>query len=517
MIRKYGQMQTRRSILKSMGALSVAGVTGLPTSSLASNAPRKGGTFRYAIVGASTTDTLDPVIYPDIAPGIMGWQSRNNLVEIGPGNSLVPELAESFEAEDGGKTWIFNLRQGVEFHNGKPFVAADVVFTLQRHIGDDSKSAVKPYFKEVTEILADGDHRVLVRLSAPNADFPYYLADYHLQIVPAGTENFDDGMGTGPYIMTEFKRGVRCRGVRNPNYWKAGHGNFDEVECLAISDGTARVNALISGEVDAIMFVDLKVAERIEQQAGFRLLDVQGGTHMTLPMNATIAPFDDTDIRLALKYSVDREKLVDTVLRGRGVVANDHPIPPHNPYYNADLKPRPYDPDRAKYHLKKAGVDSLAIDLSCSTAILGYGLEVGQLYQQHAKGAGIDITVNQQPPDGYWTDVWKKHAWCESYFAERPTADAIFSLAYQTGAAWNETYWGNDRFDFLLTEARSELDNALRHEIYNEMQVILHEQGSSVTPFFASTLDAVSDAVQTPDVSGLFNLDGGRAADRWWY
>jgi peptide/nickel transport system substrate-binding protein len=510
---------SRRKLLKSGASISFgAAASGLILPTMASAlTPTTGGRFRYAVVGAAISDSLDPAIYADIAPGIMGWQSRNNLVEVDADNRLVPELAETIDAMEGGKKWVLKLRKGVEFHNGKTFKSEDVLYTLGRHIGEKSTSAVKPFFEAVTDMTAVDDHTVVITLDAPNADFPYYLADYHVQIVPTGTTDFSDGMGTGAYVMDSFEPGIRCTGTRNPNYWKAGHGNFDEVECLAISDSTARVNALMTGEADAIMFVDTKVVDRLDRMNGMQVIEAQSGTHMTLPMNVTAAPYDNNDIRLALKHAINREQLVETILRGHGTVANDHPIASTSPYFNAELEQRQYDPDKAKFHLKKAGVDTLDVTLSSSNTILGYGNDVAVLVKESAAAADIDVTVQQEPADGYWSNVWQKKPWAESYYLTRPTPDSIFSLAYRGGAAWNETFWGNDRFDTLLEQGRAEVDETLRKEIYGEMQAIVSNEGGAVIPFFASVLDAASDKVVTGNVSGLSNLDGGRAAERWWF
>jgi peptide/nickel transport system substrate-binding protein len=508
----------RRTFLAGSAALGagVAVSLWLPRAARA-EAPKKGGRFRYAVVGCATTDTLDPATLADIAPGMMAWQGRNNLLEVGPKTRLQPELAESWEAADGGKRWIFKIRQGVEFHNGKTLTVDDVIFSINHHRGPDSKSAAKPLVEPIAEMKADGKDGLVITLADPNADFPFVLADYHLQIVPAGTTDFSDGMGTGPYVLERFEPGVRCTGKRNKNYWKEDHGNFDEVECLSVSDSNSRIQAMQSGDLDAIMFLDLKVADRFAKSPGMKVVEVAGGTHMTLPMITNVAPFDNNDVRLALKYSVDREHLVKTALRGHGKVANDQPLSPLNPYFDSDLPQRAYDPDKAKFHLKKAGMDNLKVQLYASEAILGFGVDVATLYRQYAAKSGIDIEVVQAPASGYWTDVWEKKPWCESYFGARPTADGMFSLAYAGGAPWNETFWQNDRVDALLKEARQELDQAKRKTTYGEIQQIISDQGGSVIPFFMNAVDGATDKIGTGEVASDFNLDGGRAADRWWF
>jgi peptide/nickel transport system substrate-binding protein len=507
----------RRQLLGTGLATAGALGFGIPFSRRAqAETPKKGGKFRFAIVGASTTDTLEPAAFADISIGMMSWNSRNNLLDLGADMKLKPELAESFEGSDGGRKWIVRIRPGVEFHNGKTLDIEDVIFSLNSHRKPDSKSAIKPLLEGISEMKADGTGILAITLKEPNADFPFVLADYHAQIIPAGTTNFNDGMGTGPYVMTSFEPGVRCAGVRNKNYFKGNHGNFDEVDCLAIADSTARINGLQAGELDAMMFVDIKTIDLVKNLPGVKVINVPGGTHMTLPMRMDAAPFDNNDVRLALKYAIDRKVLVDTVLKGNGTIANDHPISPLSPYFNADLPQKAFDPEKVKFHLKKAGLDNLKVQLSASNTIMDIGNDVADVYADQAGKAGLTIEVVREPADGYWSNVWQKKPWCESYFGTRPTPDGIFSLAYTSDAPWNETGIKNAKLDDLLKQGRAELDEAKRKAIYGEMQQIVSDEGGTVIPFFASAIDATSDKIVTgPEVAGNLNLDGGRAADRW--
>lgn len=506
----------RRHVLAGLSAVAATGFfAGIPGAK--AQAPRKGGKFRYAIVGTSTSDALDPSTFADIAPGMMGWQSRSNLVDLGPDLKLKPELAESFEGTDQARKWVFKLRKGVEFHNGKSLAVEDIIYSLKLHTRPDSKSSIKPTLDGIAEMEADGKDTLVILLKEPNADFPFALADYHAQIVPDGTTDFNAGMGTGPYVMKSFDPGVRCTGTRFANYWKDGHGNFDEVECFGIADSAARMNGLTTGDLDAIMFVDLKTLNLIERQPAIKVIKVQSGSHMTLPMITTAAPFDNNDVRLALKYAIDRQELIDKLLRGNGVLGNDHPIAPGSPYHAADLQQRAYDPEKARFHLKKAGLDKLSVQLSASNVILDIGADAASLYRESAAKGGLDIQVVQEPADGYWSNVWQKKPFCESYFGARPTPDGIFSLAYGSKAPWNETFWSHQRFDELMKQGRAELDEGKRKQIYGEMQRIVHEEGGTIVPFFPAMIDATSDKIATGTVAGNLNMDGGRAADRWWF
>ena len=143
-----------------------------------------------------------------------------------------------------------------------------------------------------------------------------------------------------------------------------------------------------------------------------------------------------------------------------------------------------YDPDRAKFHLKQAGLDSLNIDLSASNAAFEGAVDAAQLYQSSAAPAGININVIQEPADGYWSNVWLVKPFSASYWSGRSTEDWMFSSAYEAGVPWNDSQWDNARFQELLYSARAELDSDKRREQYYEMQQILRDDGGVIIPMF---------------------------------
>ncbi len=513
---------SRRRFMEGALALgmTLAGATSVVSKAMAAT-PKKGGLFRLGLAGASTTDSLDPATYISTFTQIgMTNAVHNNLTEVAQDGNLIPELAESLGASDDARVWTFKLRKGVEFHNGKSLEADDVIASVNHHRGEDSKSAAKPLLSDLVEIKADGKNTVVFELKSGNADFPFVMNDYHIPILPSkdGTILWEDGIGTGGYTLVSMDAGVRMRLKRNPNYWKEGRAHFDEVELLGISDSTARQNAILSGEIDAMNHVDLKTVHLLERQSGIVIEEVTGTQHYTIPMNTTLAPFDNNDVRMALKLAIDREALVATILRGHGKAANDHPIAPSNRYYAADLEQRTYDPDKAKHHLKKAGMDSLKVSLSAADTAFAGAVDTAVLYKEHAKKAGIEIDVVREPNDGYWTDVWMKKPWSMSYWGGRPTEDWMFSIGYAAGGAWNESFWAHDRFNELLVAARAELDSDKRRNIYHEMQQIVRDDGGSVIPIYANYVDARSEKVTHDEqVASNWELDGWKLLERWWF
>ena len=234
-------------------------------------------------------------------------------------------------------------------------------------------------------------------------------------------------------------------------------------------------------------------------------------------MHVDTPPFDNNDVRLALKYAVDRDELVDKILNGTGSAGNDHPIGPTNAYFNSELPQRTYDPDKAKFHLKKAGMENLTVKLSTSEGIWPGAVDAAILYSASAAKAGINLEVNKVPNDGYWSNVWLKHSWSASYWSGRPTEDWMFTSGYAAGGSWNETRWAHPRFNELLKAARGELDETKARDMYWEMQQITRDEGGAVIPLFGDWLDAHSDKLAHGPLKGNRELDGLRALRRWWF
>ena len=287
-------------------------------SKTAHAAPQKGGHFRIGSDDGNTTDTLDPALYQGQFEICMSHAHRNYLTEITPDNVVGPELAESWEASDDATTWVLNLRKGVEFHDGKSFTSEDVVDSLNRHRGEDTKSAAKALLETVEDIKADGAHQVVITLNSGSADFPYVLTDYHLTMLPsdgAGGVKWEKGEGTGGYVLKDFDPGVRTTMERFPNYWKEGRAHFDSVEMLVLPDVSARQAALKTGDVDSIIELDLKTAHLLGRDPNVEVIEVPSGTHVTMAMHVDVPPFDNNDVRMALKLALDREQALEKILQ----------------------------------------------------------------------------------------------------------------------------------------------------------------------------------------------------------
>lgn len=508
---------SRRGFLGGGLAIGAAALVGLDAKPLRAEdaAPRRGGHLIVGLDNASAGDTLDPARLTGRYIIVVGQQLYDTLVEVDAKLQIKASLAESWEPNKDATEWAFKLRKGVNFHNGKPLTAADVVYSLNRHRGEKSQSAAKSLVASIEDVRANGDHEVVIRLSSGLADLPYILADYHLGIIP---ENGDPvaGVGTGPFVLQEFQPGVRALTKKNANDWRNDRGYVESVESLAINDATARISALQSGAVHLISRVDPKSAVSISKNEALQLFSVAGAGHSTLAMRTDLAPYDNNDLRLALKYAIDREAVVKTVLQGFGRIGNDQPVPDFDPFYNASLPQYAYDADKAAFHFKKAGIDA-PITISVAESSAPGAVDALQLFQATAAAAGITINIDRVPNDGYWENVWMKKPFSVGAWSGRPTADLMLSQVYKSDSNWNETFWKRPNFDKILVEARSELDQARRKEMYGELQRQIHDDGGAIIPAFFNFLDAGTAKLRGFEPNPTYQLSGFRAPEKVWF
>ncbi len=477
---------SRRALLGAGAGLALAGLA--PGGTWAEAGPRRGGRIRVAGIASSTADTLDPAKGGLSTDYTRHYMAYGGLTEYGPGLVPMPALAEALDTSD-QTLWRLALRRGVRFHDGTPFGAADVVYSLLRHKDPATASKVRPLAEQFAEVRATGPHEVMVRLAGPNADLPAILAQSHFLVVKDGTKDFSAGIGTGPYRIKSFRPGVGTTVVRNDEYWKPGKPYLDEIELIAIPDEVSRVNALLSGDVQLVMAVNPRSVGRIKASPGHAVLETRSSLYTNLIMRQDgLLPTGNPDFVLAMKHLLDRDLIRRALFRNYATVANDHPIPPWHPYFRDDLPQRAFDPEKARFHLRRAGLEGLRLPIYASPAAEG-SVDMASVLQEHAAQVGLRLAVNRMPSDGYWSSHWMKHPLTFGNTNPRPTADLVFSLFYKSDAPWNESAWKDERFDRLLVEARGEADPARRKELYGEMQGLVHAGCGVGIPVFITLID----------------------------
>jgi peptide/nickel transport system substrate-binding protein len=506
----------RRDVLRTLlaGGLAASGVLLAPAGMAQPSTPRRGGRLTVATQSSSTADTLDPAKGALSTDYLRANLFYNGLTSLD--TQLAPQmaLAEEFATSD-ATTWRVKLRKGVTFHDGKALTSADVVYSLNRHNDPKVGSKVKALAEQFASVRATGPSEVEIVLKGANADLPVLLAIAPFVIVKDGATDFATAIGTGPFRCKEFTPGVRTIAVRNPDYWKPGLPYLDEVALFGIPDEPARLNALLSGDVDWINELNPRSTRRVKESPGFTLLESRSGLYTDLIVRQGVGLGRHPDFTLGMKYLIDREQIKRAVFRGYAVVGNDQPLPPGHRFYFAGLPQRPYDPERARFHLRKAGALGMTLPVVASVAAAG-SVDMAMLMQQSALKAGVKLAVKRVSADGYWSNHWMKSPIGFGNINPRPSADMLFTQFFKSDGPWNESGWKNAQFDQLLVLARAETEVERRRQLYADMQVLVHEKCGVGIPVFITNLEACSSRVKGIGTHPLGSFMGYAFGEHAW-
>jgi len=506
---------SRRSLLKISAASGLMAALPMGGAWAQGGAPKRGGHLVVASGGASTGDSLDPRTFGSAYTSVISGIPYNGLVEVhGLGMELRPALAKSWEASADGKSWIFDLEQDVTFHNGKTLTSADVVYSLQRHAAEDSRSNVRSVISGLAGIRADGPNRVIIEMPEANYVFPAILSGFPLGIIPEGSDG-RDGVGTGPYKVTRFAPGEVLEAERNENYFRKDAAWVDSVEYLAVNDPSALNSAFQSGQINVATLLDERTAPLLSQMPNLKIFSNPGRGFICFNMRTDMAPFDNPNMRLALKLAIDREDMIRRVSPTVGALGNDHPVAPSDPMYSKDVAQHVYDPKRAKELFDSVGYSGPLV-LQTSEAISSRAVDMAVIFRGDANKAGIPIEVKREPADGYWETIVGQTPFHVSARSDRPTADAILSVAFLSTSGNNECKWVNKDFDAAVLAARAEPDLEKRKAFYAEAQRICSEDGGTIIPFISGTVDGTSS-----DIDGFVpsaqQMAGYRAIENVWF
>ena len=487
---------SRRQFLQGMLATgltltSAAAILGTSRDVMAET-PKHGGRVRVAYEQHGPTDTLDPALFTSTIDYCRGRAHCNNLVQFQDDMTLGPDLAESWEVNSNATEFTFHLQKGVTFHDGKVFGADDVVYSMNRHLGENTVSKANSLVNMITEWKKLDAHTVKAVLETPNADLPAILGTFHFKILQDGADEkegyFNRVIGTGPFMIEEFTPGIRTLSKRNPNYFREGRPYLDELEIFGITDTVSRVNAIISGDVQLMGSLDPKAIKQIEEADGVDVHSVESGAFTEIVAMLDRHPGNNPDFVMALKYLCRRERMVRSVIKGQGVVGNDHPIGPAYAMHCARLPQREFDLDKAKFHLQRSGITSAEV-VTAEAAGTG-GTDVCLLMQAEAKKIGLDLQVKRVASDGYWGNVWMHTPLHVSGWNMRPTANIMLTLQFHSEANWNESAYRNPRLDQLLLETRAETDEGKRLDMFCEAQQLISDEAGNIMPYHKNYVDS---------------------------
>src|SRR5262245_31355945 len=355
-----------------LGAGGLVGPYGAESAAAAPDATRikRGGTLRVGHAGAGKGETFNPGRGSSFIDTSRQYNLYDPLVRVNPDLTIAPGLALAWIKNKSATVWEIHLRPHVTFHNGKPFTADDVIYSL-RSMGDPSHVG---HFAVTNIRLGDlkkiNPLTVRVPLKSPNARLFDSFVNGNTVMIQNGEKDFAKPVGTGPFVFGSFTPGERSHCTRNPNYWEHGKPYVDAWEDISIDDPQARLNALLSGQIDAMSSLDYNQARAHQKKGDIHVVNAPSPSMHCIYMAVDKAPFNDNRVRQAFRLIPDRKALINGAISGFGTIGNDL-FGRGYPYF-AEMPVRAHDPERAKAMLKAAGAEGLKVTLHTSDAVPGF-------------------------------------------------------------------------------------------------------------------------------------------------
>lgn len=498
--------------LAGCGSSSSSPATGTAPSPTGS--PKKGGTLRVGLGAGAPTETLDPhsmAVYPDWAHAFMLYDL---LAYPDPTSfELTNHLAEEMTPNAKGDVWTVRLKDGVEFHNGKTLDADDLMFSVKHILKGFVASSL--YFVDPDGMKKLDARTVEFRLPDPYAIFPHAFAGSNQFIIPV---DFDPKkpVGTGPFKLVDFKPGDRATFAANPNYW--GDGPYvDQVVTIDINDDTARVNALLGGQVDAITGVPYDQVATLKGNAAVQLLTSETVTWTPLVMRIDAAPFDDERVRQAFRLIADRDQMVAQAFLGNGKVANDLFMQFDPAYTGGDLPQRKQDIAQAKSLLAAAGKSDLKTEMVVANLFPGV-VAGAQAFAEQAKQAGVTIELRTVEAGDFYGPNYLSYPLTVDLNTSPTSYLTTCGLWTTPKAPYDATHMGTDKeYGELYFQACATMDEAARAQVIAQMQKIEYDRGGYINYGWGNVIDAYSTKVTgfVPDKMGWPLTSYG--FDRVWF
>ncbi|MEW2635038.1 ABC transporter substrate-binding protein [Streptomyces sp. NPDC048389] len=501
-----------------LGALTLTGCAGTSdpsdTAAKGDGRPQRGGRLRAAFAGGGASETLDPHLSSLFADVARAKALFDKLADYGPDLSAQPRLATSWEPDAGLTRWKVTLREAA-FHDGKPVTAQDVLYSYRRITDPEkafrAKASLEPIDLKASRAL---DARTVeFVLKRPSAEFPNVLAAFGAYIVPDGAQDFDDKpVGSGPFRFVSFAPGRSAVFKRNDAYWD-GAPHLDELEFVVANEESARVNALLGGQVEYAHELNPTTARAHESGDRIQIVRLRNSAMQSFAMKTDRPPFDDKRVRQAFFLIADRKELVDGALSGAGEIGNDL-FGKGYEYYAAGLPQREQDIDRAKALLKEAGAEKLEVTLDTSPVAAGF-TEAATIFRDQAAKAGVTIRVKTGSKDSYWKDILDSGTLC-SYRSGAMPIEAHISQRLLTDSTTNATKWHHKDFDALYRQAQSTKDEKERATVYERMQRRLHAEGGFLIWGFGDWIIGTARNVRGVETKAPANsLDWARFDKVW--
>ncbi len=476
-----------------------------------------GDTFTFG--RARDSISLDPINATDGESLIVARQVFDGLLDFAPESTdVVPALAAEVPTpEEGGLVYTFDLREGVKFHDGTPFNADAVVFNFDRwkntnnefHVGGGGNSSDFAYYSVmfggfdddsvIESVEAVDEYTVRFRLKEPQGPFlrniamsPFGIASP--QAIQEDAENFwQNPVGTGAFRFESWDKGSEVRLSANEDWWGSdvspeeggGGPNVDSVVFRSIPDNTARVAALSGNQLSGADGLTPDDVPTVEENENLKIDERPPLTIGYLAMNTQKEPFDDPLVRQAVTHAINVPAIIDAFYGEQGDIASAA-MPPTVPYFNDQLEPYPYDPDRARQLLEEAGMpDGFETDLwylSVPRPYMPNGRGIAQAMQQDLAEVGINVELVTREFGTYLEETGRgEHSIAQlGWTGDNGDPDNFLNELLSSAAATEENaqniaFYRNPEVDELLNTGQTSIDDAERERVYLRAQEIIYE------------------------------------------
>ncbi|WP_431230873.1 ABC transporter substrate-binding protein [Paenarthrobacter nicotinovorans] len=453
--------------------------------------PKKGGTLRIGSTGGGTTDTLDPQAWATLPDQLRAQQLFDPLVWMDADGKPQLVLAKEITPNADGTEWTITIQSGVTTHAGKPFTSQDVLYSFQRIVENKLPGAILLGPIDLKNSSAVDATTVKVKFSEPfgvfldNLSFPFFY------MVPTGFDAKQPD-GTGPFKFQSFTPGQQSTFVRNENYWQSGLPYLDSIVTQNITDESSQISALQSGQLDVVNALSAGSVAALKG-GGFVVKTNKSGNWVPFTMDCSTAPFSDPRVRQAFRLIPDRQQMLEQVFGGYGSVANDV-FSPYDPGFPTDLPQRKQDLDQAKSLLKAAGQSDLSIKLTTAPAAAGE-ISLAGVFANQAKGAGINVQVDQYPVGTFYTNHYLKAPFSMDYGTTQLFMANAAQLMVGSASPYNANHFDDPEYNRLYAQAISTTDQNLRKQLVGEMAHIDYDRGGYIIPIFSPSIEAYSTKV----------------------
>lgn len=482
-----------------LGAGSVLAACGGTTPSAAppvtntAKKPKRGGTLRAGLSGGTTSDTLDGENQINNVDYTRAAQLYDPLVGYDKDAHTTLVLAEEITPNATATSWTIRIRKGVTFHNGKEMTAEDVVYMFQYILNPRRPAigAVSLQPVDVKSVRAVDKYTVVVPCHTPFATLVDTLVNYTYNVIPVG---FDPKrpVGTGPFKFESFTPGVQSVFVRNPDYWQTGLPYVDKLQIIEFADENSQINALLSGQVDVIDLLSFESIAAV-RSGGMKVSVGAGGGWNPFTMRVDTPPFNDPRVRQAFRLIADRPQMLELVFGGHGLIGNDL-FSIWDPVYDSSLPQRTQDIEQAKFLLKKAGHQGLAIELV--TADLAQGvISTAEVFAKQATAAGVTVNIRQISVSEFYGSNYLKWVFAQDYWYFDPYFPQV-GLANLPTSGFNETHYENPTYLSLYAQALRTVDETKRKSIAHDMQALFFDTSGYIIPYFTPSIDGHSPKVE---------------------